>query len=460
MMLAPGISQQRYLKAIKKFLHRDARTHTINILKKEHPADIASHFKYLNPVENRKLFQYLYQSDKGWAGHILSLMEDAVSGEILEKLKDEQIAGILQELPPDDRTHVISSLTEERADKILEIMKEEDSAKLREHLIYPEDSAGRLMTPRYLALNESTTAQDSIKVIHNSSEEELEMVFYLYVVDERNHLLGAISLRKLLMVKPETKLREIIGDEVICVKADEDQEQVARLVAKYDLLAIPVVDEQRRILGIITVDDVIDIIKEEATEDFLKIAGTSDEEIRTFSVLSSVRLRIPWLFVSLAGGVLAAKVVHYFESTLSTLIALAFFMPVIVNLGGNIGTQSSTIVVRGLATGRIELRQVWKVLFREIRAALLLGIIYGAVLGLVALPFLKEGEKLIALAIGSSLLCSMVLAALIGASIPMLLKKLGFDPAVAASPFVTTSVDVLGIGIYFLLAIAVLPVLR
>jgi magnesium transporter len=247
----------------------------------------------------------------------------------------------------------------------------------------------------------------------------------------------------------------MIGQEAIAVRTWEDQEEVARIAQRYDLLAVPVVDRQNRIVGIITVDDVFEIMRDEATEDMLRLAGTDEEEILSRSAFWAARRRMPWLLATLAGGLLAAVVLWFYEGTLEKIVAVAMFLPVVLGMGGNVGTQSSTIIVRGLATGRIEQRHLWGTLFKEIRVSLLLGIVYGLLLSVGTFFLFRQGW-MFAGVVGVSLMVSMTVAATVGSLLPILLHKLGVDPAVATGPFVTTSVDLLGSLTYLALATAVL----
>jgi magnesium transporter len=280
------------------------------------------------------------------------------------------------------------------------------------------------------------------------------MVFYLYVVDEQRRLSGVLSLRQLVTATDETKLSRIMTSEVVKVHVSTDQEEAARKVSRYNLLAVPVVGDNDILVGIITVDDVIDVLREEATEDILKMAGTSEEEISSFSVWRSVRVRLPWLFAAWIGGVAAIKIIEGFEGQFSeqiTLFAsLAAFIPVIMGMGGNIGTQSLSITVRGLATGRIDPKLLWRVVFKEIRVGLLLGIAYGFLLALVGW-FLNK-SLILGVAVGVAMCGNMTLAAVVGTFLPLIATKLRIDPAVASGPFVTTSIDVLGVTLFFLTA--------
>jgi magnesium transporter len=263
-------------------------------------------------------------------------------------------------------------------------------------------------------------------------------------------------LRQLVVVAPNTPLKDFMTTEVFSVQTDMDQEEVAKIVARYDILAVPVVDDSNRLVGIVTVDDVIDIFREEATEDMLKMAGVGEEFVETQSVLKSTRIRMPWLFASCVGGVIAFYIIGRFENTLHKLAYLAAFIPVIMGMGGNIGTQSSTIVVRGLATGRLNIRDIWSVVFKELSIGLILGIIYGCLIAVVA--HARYTLVALAIAVGFGIICSMSIAALVGSLVPMVFARINIDPAVATGPFVTTAIDIISVFFYFMIATKLLGI--
>jgi magnesium transporter len=295
-------------------------------------------------------------------------------------------------------------------------------------------------------LREDVTAKEAIESLQKEHV-DVEMPFYLYVVDEYNKLVGVSSLRQLVVVGPETPLKEFMATDVFAVKTDMDQEEVAKIVARYDILAVPVVDDMNTLVGIVTVDDVIDIFRQEATEDILKMAGVGEEFVETQSVLKSTKIRLPWLFASCLGGILAVFIISHYEDSLSKIAYLAAFIPVIMGMGGNIGTQSSTIVVRGLATGRLNLRDVWSVVLKEFSIGFILGFIYGFIICIVAQ--FKYSAGILAVSIGLAVICSMSVAALIGSLMPMFFARIDIDPAVATGPFVTTAIDIISVFFYF-----------
>jgi magnesium transporter len=295
------------------------------------------------------------------------------------------------------------------------------------------------------------SAGDAIKKIQDLSE-EMEMAFYLYITHGDGQLTGVISLRELLIHPPYRLLKNIMNSNVTSVTTDTNQEEVAHVISQYNFLAVPVVDNNYKLVGIVTVDDIIDVIREEATEDFLQMAGAGkDREILLKSTFDNAMTRAPWLFASWIGGVLAMFIIIYFDTELQKVLALAAFIPIVMGMGGNIATQSSTIIIRGIATGRVNMQELSKVIFKEMRVGLILGTIYGLFLGVLA--FFGYGEPAnLGLVVGLSVLFVMTMAATVGTFVPLILKRLDFDAAIATGPFVTTAIDILGVLAYFLIA--------
>jgi len=276
------------------------------------------------------------------------------------------------------------------------------------------------------------------------------------VVDSNGKLIGVSSLRQLVVVPPNTPLKDFMTTDVFAVKTGMDQEEVAKIVARYDILAVPVVDDTNQLMGIVTVDDVIDIIREEATEDILKMVGAGEEFVETKSIFKNIKMRMPWLFASCIGGIVASFIIGYFQSSLSRLAYLAAFIPVIMGMGGNIGVQSATITVRGLATGRLAIRDIWSVVFKQLVVGMILGLFYGLVVGTVAQ--LKYTRGLFAISVALAVFASMTLAALAGSLVPMTLAKINVDPAIASGPFVTTAIDIISVTFYFFIATTLLGI--
>ncbi|MBU4464063.1 MAG: magnesium transporter [Proteobacteria bacterium] len=441
------------IESIRRLLRRDATTHLLKIVDKTHVADLAEVFRSLSFSQQRKLFDMI--SDIEQKGVLFSqLDEDAFMG-FVEGMELDDLVKILDHMPTDDVADLIGRLPEDKSASILEKMKKEGSEEVEGLLRYGDDTAGGSMVPDFIALREDITAREAIESLQKEYV-NVEMPFYLYVVDEYGNLVGVISLRQLVVVPPDTPLKNFMTTDVISVKTDVDQEEVAKIVARYDILAVPVVDEYGVLVGIITVDDIVDIIRKEATEDILKMAGAGEEFVETQSVVRSTRIRLPWLFASCIGGIIAFIIIGRFEESLSKFIYLAAFIPVIMGMGGNIGTQSSTIVVRGLATGRLNIRDIWSVVFKELAIGLILGIIYGVLIGIVAQFRYDTGA--LAISVGVSLICSMSIAALVGSLVPMLFARINIDPAVATGPFVTTAIDIISVFFYFTIATTLLGI--
>jgi magnesium transporter len=441
------------LESIKRLLRRNATGPLRKIVNRTHAADLSAVFQSLPLAHQRKLFDLIQDTEN--KGLLFSLLDEDTFINLVTGMDLATVATIFESMPNDDVADLIALLPQGTADALLQTMKKDGSEEVEELLKYEDDTAGGIMVSDFIALREDTTAREAIEAIQTEFA-DVEMPFYLYVTDEYEKLVGVCSLRQLVVMPPHTPLKEFMSTDVFLVRTDMDQEEVAKIVAKYDILAVPVVDESHRLVGIVTVDDVIDIFRKEATEDILKMAGAGEEYVETKSVLRSTRIRLPWLFASCIGGVIAMLVVTHFEDSLLKLTYLAAFIPVIMGMGGNIGTQSSTIVVRGLAMGRIHVRDLWAVVSKELAVGLLLGCLYGTLIGIVAHLFGTAAHQdqtvRVALSAGLAVLSSMSVAALVGSMVPMLFERVKIDPAVATGPFVTTSIDIISIYCYFLIA--------
>ena len=441
------------MESIKRLLRRNALPHLRKIVAKTHAADLSRIFNSLSLTEQLKLFSMIQDIEQ--KGILFSELEEDTLLSFVEALKIEDVVAIFEDMPTDDVADIIGKLPEETSDAILRKMRVEGSEEIEGLLRYEDDTAGGIMVPDFIALREDVTAGEAIQSLQKEHQ-DVEMPFYLYVINEYGNLVGVSSLRQLVVVIPETPLKEFMVTDVFSVKTDMDQEEVAKIVARYDILAVPVVDDTNKLVGIVTVDDVIDIFRREATEDILKMAGVGEDFVETKSVMKSTRIRLPWLFASCIGGIVAFFVIGHFEESLRKLTYLAAFIPVIMGMGGNIGTQSSTIVVRGLATGRIDTGELWPVVFKELSIGLILGLVYGLLIGVVAQ--LKYSTIMLAIAVGASVICSMSVAALVGSLVPMLFARIEIDPAVATGPFVTTAIDIISVFFYFAIATSLLGI--
>jgi magnesium transporter len=425
---------------VRKLLHRGARSHLARIFAKAYPVDVARLLSVLGGTERAQAFSILHEEcDLEHTASVVSEMSPSDSVSLLEKLEPADIARLLSEMAADDATFLASRLPDPTAALVLALMEAEPAADVRELLEHEERTAGRIMTRDFFALEEDVTVSEAITALQRRSE-DYEMVFYLYVVDKRDHLIGVVSLRKLLTTPASSQIRRIMTPDVISAKTTADQEEVARLVAEYNLLAVPIVDEEDRLAGIVTVDDVIDVLQEEVAEDLLALAGVATEERVSTPAGRSLRLRAPWLLINLGTAFLAASVVSLFEVQIGKLPQLAVLMPIVAGMGGNAATQTLTVVIRGIALG--ELSAVRWITLKALMVGAGNGIINGIIGGAIAALFFKN--LWIGVVLALAMIINMVVAGLTGTLIPIGLKKLGIDPAVATSVFVTTCTDVAG----------------
>ena len=433
----------------RRLLRRNAKINLIKLTGKTHPADLAEVFRHFSTEEQIEIFSLMKENEH--AAEFLVELDDALVIELLENESYERIAAIIEKAPTNDQSGILNILEDEKAQSIIELLNAEEQEEIAEIMGYPDDSAGTLMNTEVFTLHESITAGEAIKTLQD--QEGAEMVFYLYITDDDDRLVGVISLRALTTTPSSTKLKDIMIKNIHSIRPETDQEDVARIVAQYNFLAVPVLDSDSKLLGIVTVDDVVDVIREEATEDFLRMAGAGkDREILLKSSWENAKARLPWLFASWIGGIGAASIIGAFENMLANIVALAAFIPVILGMGGNIATQSSTIIVRGMATGRVNIGGEIKLIFKEIKVGLILGSLYGILLGVFAKFTFTSAPDNLGFVVGLSICASMVVAATVGTIIPLILRKLDIDPAIATGPFVTTSIDILGVLFYFLIA--------
>jgi len=440
------------LDSVRRLVRKGATANLLNLLQKQHPADLAQVFSQLNNNERKAAFSLLLDRNARLAMEALAELGAEMSASLLADRSAEDLVRFLHEIPSDDAAVIIDQLPQELASAVLALVQAKPGAGVGELLEYEEQTAGRIMNPNVFALGEDLTAGESITALQTARD--VEMVFYLYVVDARRHLVGVVSLRRLLLVAPETPLKRIMTTDLISARVDTDQEEVARQVASYNILAIPVVDEEAKLVGVITVDDVIDVIKDEATEDVYRLAGVSTDDTVLTTPGESLRKRLPWLLVNLVTAFVAASVVALFQGTISQVVALAVFMPIVAGMGGNAATQTLTVIVRGIALGELTLSNSRKVLIKEG----LVGLGNGAVLGLVAAggAFMLRGDPVLGLILALAMIINMFIAATAGTLIPLALRALKIDPALASSVFITTLTDVfgflsfLGLGTLFL----------
>ncbi len=448
-------TQTRNDAILRRLLRKEAGSAVKKVLAKSRPADIAAAMEHLTIEEQRRLYRLVDNRDS--AAEVLAhLPEDSVR-EITRQMSTDEVVDLLERMEPDDATDVVDYLHDElREDVVSELNNEDDD--VADLLEWPSDSAGGIMSPVVFKAKETETCGEAIAELQENSD-ILESVFYLYVVDPRDRLTGVISLRTLLVHPPSTPLISIMTRDVITVHADQDQEEVARVVERYDLLGVPVVDRDSRLLGIVTVDDVVDVIREEAAEDMMLMAGVHEPDTqRERSVFVLARYRAGWLLATVVGGIVASELIGLSQDTLHKVALLAGFMPVVMGMGGNVGVQSATLTVRGLATGLIDEGSSVRFLLREVRVGLLLGLFFAMVLGGYAFTRHLD-QPIIGLTVATSVTLAVTCASLLGGGVPLALNRAGVDPAVATGPFVTSAVDILGVVIYFTVARFLLGIL-
>lgn len=446
--MAPQRRIDVVLDSVKRLLRIGATANLLNLLQKQHPADLGQIFGELLESERQAAFTVLVERQPKLAMESASELGPERGAALLSGRSAEEIAKLVQEIASDDAAALVDHLPEELSSEVLELMRRRESGQVESLLDYAERTAGRIMNPNVFALSEDLTVAEAVAALQSAIN--VEMVFYLYVVDARRHLVGVTSLRRLLLVSPETPLKRIMTPDVFSVRVDTDQEEAARLVASYNLLAIPVVDEENKLAGVVTVDDVIDVLKDEATEDLYRLAGVSGDERVETPAFEALRKRLPWLGINLVTAFLAASVVAAFEGTIQQATALAVFMPIVAGMGGNAATQTLTVIVRGLALGELSWANARKALLKEATIGLGNGVALGVVAALVA--WVTKGNPVLGLILGMAMVCNLLVASTAGTLVPLGLKAMKVDPALASSVFITTFTDVVGFASFLGLA--------
>lgn len=429
------------ISSARKFVNMGALTRLWNLVKNFHPADISSLMDHLVFREKLILFNVLFEKDKEKASDVLSEIDPEDAARILKEFPIEQISEILQMTPSDDVASIVDLLPKDMKEAILAAMEEKPSEDIKELLHYEEETAGRIMSPDFYTLNQNTNVSDAITAMQ--LEGDVESAFYLYIVDDQNHLVGIVSLRQVLFARPNTRLEEIMTRDIISVHPETDQEIVARNVADYNFVAIPVVDSENLMLGVVTVDDVIDVIDKEATEDIYKMVSLDTTDRIQDSPFKSIKKRLPFLIFSLITASVAPWFVHYFEDTIKAFVTLAVFMPLVMALGGIAGNQTIALIVREIAIGQTEWISARKALLKEIIVGIGNGIILGIILAAISSLLLKN--PYLGLILGLAIIANLFIAALLGTLIPLFLKLLRLDPALGSVNLLTMCTDTAGI---------------
>jgi magnesium transporter len=419
-----------------------------NILADIYPSDIAEIINNLDDELGLGLFKIL---DEETAPEVLLELNDHQRDYILETMNPKQISELIGEMDSDDATDIISELEDNVAQNVLDLMEKEDSSEVKELLTYHEHTAGGIMQKEYVSVKQTDTVESAVKAIKDASAES-ENLYYVWVVDEEKKLCGTVSLLSIIAAldTPMAYIGNIMDKEIISADVDTDREEVAKIFQKYDMVSLPVVDKEKRLVGKISIDDVIDIIEEEFSEDVAKIVGSDAEELESKSPVQIAWLRLPWVLITLGIQFIAGIVIHFYDETLSKVILLTSFMPIISAISGNTGLQAAAITVRSLATGHTSVNRWKEPIMRSLKTSLIIGSVCGLILG--AIGAMWFGKISFGIVVGLSMSISINISALIGTTTPLLSKKLGFDPAITAGPFETAFQDVIGITVFLTLA--------
>lgn len=442
------------LAAVNNLLKKESLGQVTTILSKVHAADAAEILEALSEEERKKVFEAW---DASFSADTLPEMGEEEQKGMTESLSTALLAEILQEMAADDAVDILSELPGGNIEEILEAMQSETAGRLRRLLQHGKETAGGLMNPELMALRKDMSVEESIETLRQHRP-EAESIYYIFVVNSEQQLVGVISLRDLIIASAEARIGEIANRAVVSVEAGADQEEVAKIMAKYDLLALPVVDVEQHLLGVVTIDDVVDVIAEEATEDMYRLAGTTEEETGATGgrLARAFKARLPWLAAALVGEVLIVGGIadNYRDLFINYLPTLTIYWTAMTAQAGNTAVQSATVVVRGLATGEVDPKELWSRVFREARLGLLMGIVFAAALFGVALLWQKA--MILGAIVALTTLVVVLAGALIGALVPLIFQRLGLDPAVSSGPFLTMTMDAASLLLYFSIAAAIL----
>lgn len=437
---------EELMQDIRELVHDRAMPVLWNILIDLHPADIADIIDHLEGDERLFVFNLL---DITVAGEVLLELDAGVRESLIDLLPQEKINALIGQLDSDDAADIVAELPEGKKEKVLRAMPAKEFAEVRELLQYPEDTAGGIMAREFVAVHKNDTIKKAMKTVREKAREGMT-IYNLYVVDDAGVLVGILPLQSLVLHAPNRRVHKVMETDIHTVTPEVDQEEVANMFKKYDLVSLPVVDNDGKILGRITVDDVVDVIVEEHTEDVARIIGSDVEEMERRSPAQIAALRLPWVVMTMAIEFLAGVVVHFFDATLSQVILLASFMPIISAISGNTGLQSAAIVIRALGTGHVKLEEWWRPVSRQLQTSVIIGSVCGTLIGLIGGVW--HGKWQFGLVVGLSMFLSINISGLIGTIVPMISKRIGFDPAITTGPFETAFQDVLGITIFLSLA--------
>jgi len=435
---------EQWIPEIKESLKANTSTDFRRIIDEFLPYDLARIHSHLSDTEQARFLQFLNEDQ---LADMLQEMEHDQQIDVLGRLDQEKTALILDLMDNDDLAILLDELSQEQKEELMRGMRDEESQFVKNIMKFPPETAGRIMTNRYVWIPQHYTVSEVVQKL-KAFVSIAETINYLYVIDQERRLAGVVSYRSLILADPDETIVDIMNGRVLSVPVDADQEEVAQLIQKYDLVAIPVVESDGTLVGIITVDDILDVIVREADEDIRKMNATGGKSIdfNTKAVIAAAR-RLPWLILLLFIGLISGTIISVFEETLEQVVALAFFMPMIAGMTGNTGTQSLAVIIRGLATKELSRPVVVRLLARELKVGMMIGVICGIFIAVIA--FIWQGNLYLGLVVGSSLIATLIVGTMAGTVIPLILFKLRVDPAVASGPLITTINDILSLIIYF-----------
>ena len=437
---------------IREMLIPEKKQELSEALLEFHPVDTAEIVVGLTEEEQVTFFRLL---DKEQQIAVFEELDQEEQAALLSSLTKEHCRELLNEMSVDNRVDLLQDLPEEIAHRLLTCLSDSERKLTEKLLKYKPKTAGALMTTEFASVNAHMTAAQALQAVRDTALSK-ETIYYIYVTDDQSRLIGILSLRELVLAKPEQVIQDVASPYVISIAVDQDQEEVAGVMEKYDFIAVPVVDEEGKLLGIVTIDDVVDVIKHESTEDIHKMAAIMphDEEYWKISHWAMVQKRIGWLVTFLLLEMITSSVLKHYHSAITAVVTLAFFIPTLIGTGGNCGTQSATLVIRGLATRELNVNELLKILWREGRVGFTLGVVLGSLA--VLRCYWMSHDLLVSIAVGSAMVVTLVMASVVGSFFPILLHRLKLDPATAAGPFIATVTDVTALFIYFEIAKAIL----
>ncbi|MDQ0207851.1 magnesium transporter [Alkalicoccobacillus murimartini] len=445
-----NMTEDQLLVLVIKYIREAKRKSLQELLDELHPYDVAAIYRSLPEKHHHKFLTFL---EPDQVADLIEELETEYQVEILQKLGIEESSKVMDLMENDDLADLLNELSVERIQEFLDVMKKEDSIKIRSLMSYPAETAGGLMTNEFIWIHANQTVRQAVDKLKDYASFS-ENIYYLYVINESKKLVGVVSYRDLLIADIHEVIEDIMFTRTVAVKVTDDQEQVAHIIERYDFIAVPVVDDEQTLLGIITVDDAMDVVIREANEDIEKLSASGkDIDFTTRAWTASMR-RLPWLILLLFIGLISGSIMNYFEATLAQVVALVFFMPMIAGMTGNTGTQSLAVVVRGVSQNSINKKVVTSLIFREFRVSLIIGVTCGSLITLIA--YVWMGSPILGFVVGTSLFSTLIIGTLAGTVIPLILHRIGIDPAVASGPLITTLNDIFSLLIYFGIATAFL----